>query len=560
MEENKEITEQLQYQVQLMEVRGDQPHRMGAYRKAAGIIRALERPVAELIAEDSFQEINGIGPGIQQWVEEFLRRGTTGQLESLLEELPAGVVEMLEIKGLGPKRVAVIWREMGIETVGALYFACIENRLARAKGFGAKTQEKLLATLEFLRDNQQRFLYAHVRPHADATLALLKEHFGPAAKIALTGDMRRQLPVVEKIQILAAPELYRDLMLLIVRSADYELMTAGSDLLIATHRGTNIQTEFLFRGIDFYRELFLTTGPEAHTERVPLEDGHLYASEEEIYELARINFVPPVLREGREEVRMAYRNQLPQVIEANDLRGLLHAHSTWSDGRHELKDMAAACRELGFEYLGITDHSRSAFYANGLSVERVAQQQAEIDALNAGFGEFRILKGIESDILPDGSLDYDSMTLASFDFVIASVHSQLEMDETKATERLLKAIRNPFTNILGHPTGRLLLARPGYPIDHKTIIEACALYDVAIELNCNPQRMDLDWRWIRFAVEQGVMISINPDAHRKESLEDYRWGIPVAQKGLLTPALTLNAMGLAEIEEFFLGKRKRRIA
>ncbi len=560
MEENKELSAQLHHLVQLMEVKGEDPRKVSAWRKASGILRDLDRSVVELVAENDLEKIKGIGPSIRAWVEEQLERGTTERLEDLKAAIPSGVREMMEIRGLGPKKVAVIWREMGIDNIGALYYACVENRLARARGFGEKTQAKLLATLEFLRNHQGKFLYAQLKEPAERVLSALRSHLGPSAKINLTGEIRRQLPVLSNIQLLVEPFFYKEVMLWLVRSPDYELITAGSDLLVAAIRDTQIHVEIMFRGVDYFRELFLTTGPELHTDRIPLEAGHLYESEEEIYELARINFVPPVMREGAGEVRMAYRNQLPRVITRERIQGLLHAHTTWSDGRHDLREMAEASQAMGMEYLGVTDHSRSAFYANGLSVERVRAQQEEMDRLNETFTNFRLLKGIESDILPNGDLDYDPLTLSSFDFVIASVHSQLDMSEAKATERLLRAIRNPYTNILGHPTGRILLSRPGYPIDHKAVIDACALHDVAIELNANPQRMDLDWEWIRYAVECNVLISINPDAHRKEALSDFEWGIPTAQKGLLPVSLTLNAMSLAEIEEFFLQKRKRRIA
>ncbi len=560
MDENKEIAERLAYQAQLMEVLSEDTFRVRAYQNGANILKRLETPASELLADGELETVDGIGKSISEAVESIHATGTTPHILELEARIPKGVIELLDISGLGPRKVAIIWKEMGIMNAGELYYACLENRLVEARGFGLKTQDKLLRTLEFRRSNQDKFLYAELVPHLEKVQRLLRENFGVEARIEVTGEMRRQLPVVEKIDLLLEPDYYKDIMLMLIRSDDYEIMTAGGDVLSAVVRGTGINIQFHFQGINYFRALFETTGPREHTDLIPLEDGYIYQSEEEIYELARLPYIPPVLREGAGEIRKTYRNAVPQLVKASDIRGLIHAHSTWSDGRHSLQEMADACREMGMEYLGISDHSQSAVYANGLSPERVKEQMQEIDLLNQQYQDFRILKGIEADIRADGELDYDPILLSGFDFVIASIHSNLNMSETQATERLLKAIKNPFTSILGHATGRLLLTRPGYPIDHRAIIEACAEYQVAIELNANPNRLDLDWKWIRYAVELGVTIAINPDAHRKEALHDYQWGIPIAQKGMLSPELTLNAKSLPEIEEWFLSKRKRRIA
>ena len=262
------------------------------------------------------------------------------------------------------------------------------------------------------------------------------------------------------------------------------------------------------------------------------------------------------MREEGTEFTLIKNNALPELVESNDLRGILHNHSTYSDGNHSLKEMAEYCKELGFEYLGMCDHSKSAFYANGLKEEAVIKQQAEIDKLNIALSPFKIFKGIESDILFNGELDYDESILKSFDFIVASIHSNLKMDKAKATQRLIKAIENPFTTILGHPTGRLLLSRPGYEIEHAKVIDACAENGVSIELNANPYRLDIDWRWISYALERNVMISINPDAHRKEGYHDMYYGVGAARKGGLTRSMTMNALSLEAIEKKF-AERKR---
>ncbi len=279
-------------------------------------------------------------------------------------------------------------------------------------------------------------------------------------------------------------------------------------------------------------------------------------TENEIYNLAGLQFIEPEMREGGNEIELAKNNKIPQLVRFEDLKGTLHNHSTWSDGVHTLEEMATFCKDdLKLEYLGICDHSKSAFYAKGLNEIRVAAQHREIDELNIKLAPFKIFKGIESDILYDGSLDYDEGILKSFDFVVASVHSVLKMSEEKATERLLRAIENPYTRILGHPTGRMLLTRSGYPIDHKKVIDACAANNVVIEINANPLRLDLDWRWHQYAISKGVMLSVNPDAHRQEGLLDMHYGINVARKGGVAAENCLNCMSLEQITDFFNKKK-----
>jgi DNA polymerase (family 10) len=309
----------------------------------------------------------------------------------------------------------------------------------------------------------------------------------------------------------------------------------------------------------FYKELFLQTGNDEHTDAVLKrinDEVDQPESEELIYIKSGLSFIKPELREGTTFIDRAENNNLPQLISYHDLKGTLHNHSTWSDGVNTIEEMAMYCRDtLKLEYLGMCDHSKSAVYAKGLSIERVLQQQEEIDHLNKKLNGFHIFTGIESDILGDGSLDYPDEILKRFDFIVASVHSNLKMDEEKATARLIKAIENPYTTILGHPTGRLLLSRKGYPIDYKKIIDACAANRVIIEINANPLRLDLDWRWHQYALEKGVWLSINPDAHRNDGFLDMHYGVAVARKGGLTKEMCLNALSLQDITQVFNHKQ-----
>jgi DNA polymerase (family X) len=279
--------------------------------------------------------------------------------------------------------------------------------------------------------------------------------------------------------------------------------------------------------------------------------------EEDLYKSLGLQYIEPEMREGFGEVELAREHKIPRLIDYSDLKGILHNHSTYSDGKHTLEEMALYCKELGFEYLGISDHSKTAFYANGLKEFKILEQHKEIDQLNKKLAPFRIFKGIESDILNDGELDYEDAVLASFDFIVASIHSNMKMTEEKATSRLIRAIENPYTTILGHATGRLLLKREAYPIDHKKVIDACSANNVIIEINANPRRLDMDWRWVRYAIEKGIMISINPDAHEKAGYLDMQYGVYMGRKAGLSKELTFNALSLAEIEKQFAAKKKK---
>ncbi|HEX8350545.1 MAG TPA: PHP domain-containing protein, partial [Hymenobacter sp.] len=335
----------------------------------------------------------------------------------------------------------------------------------------------------------------------------------------------------------------------------------------ATASGVKVEV-YLVAKDDYTNQLFLLTGTEAHlTEPLPgaqpgqpgslrqLLKRERFYQETAIYEKAGLQYVEPELREGLGEISLAKEHKIPRLLEDSDLRGSLHNHSTYSDGSHTLRQMAEWLRDNGYEYLGICDHSQAAHYANGLYPERVRQQQREIDQLNEELAPFRIFKGIESDILGDGALDYSPEVLASFDFIVASVHSNLKMDEQRATSRLLRAIENPYTTMLGHPTGRLLLRREGYPINYKAVIDACAKHNVIIEINANPWRLDLDWRWVRYALDQGVKLSINPDAHHTNGYADMRYGVMMGRKGGLTKEMTFNALSGEEMAAYFVERK-----
>jgi DNA polymerase (family 10) len=538
----EEIAHALKLTAQLMELHEVNPFKIKSIANAA---YKLDKTDIELQGKSlrELEQMEGIGKGIAAKINELLVTGNLTELSALFVATPVGVIEMLKIKGIGPKKVGQLWRELEIESVGELLYACNENRLVTLKGFGIKTQEQVKKQIEFFQLNVGKFHFASVEKMAYDLVAFLKQKY-QTELISLTGQMRRKSEVIDMIEVVIA--------------------TPGEVSIDEFENVRNVKINIITCTEKFYySKLFETTATDAHlslsgfkSSSVDVSDlANVYEAESRIYDALGLQYIEPELREGIAEIAIAKEKKLPVLIELSDLKGILHNHSTYSDGMNSLKDMAVYCKALGYEYLGICDHSQSAFYANGLKYDRVFEQHVEIDLLNKELAPFKIFKGIESDILNDGSLDYSDDVLKSFDFIVASVHSNLKMNEEKATARLLKAIENPYTTILGHPTGRLLLSRPGYPIDHKKIIDACAANGVVIELNAHPYRLDIDWRWIPYCLEKGVKISINPDAHEKSGYHDMYYGTCVARKGMLSKEMCLNSFSLAEIESYFYSRK-----
>ncbi|SMC98497.1 DNA polymerase/3'-5' exonuclease PolX [Pedobacter nyackensis] len=556
--ENKTIARTLRLLSQLMELHNENPFKIKSVANAAFKVDKLPYAIQGKSLEEIAQ-IDGLGKSISAKVWELLQIGTMVELQEILAQTPEGIVEMLGIKGIGPKKIVVIWKDLGIESIGELYYACNENRLIEAKGFGLKTQEEIRKIIEFKMAAHGKFLYAHSEATVNqlyADLAVWLNTINGDPLLGIAGDYRRCLEIIEEIELVIGADSIQEVQekLNTFKQLSFEQLADGN-YSASTELGLKINL-YLVEKADFYLNWFKLTGNQQHVEAVlALAGTGPFSSEEEIYKKAGLAFVAPELREDLNEVELAKENKLPELITYADLKGSLHNHSTWSDGVHTLEEMAVYCKDtLKLEYLGMCDHSKSAFYANGLNEQRIYAQHQEIDALNAKLAPFRIFKGIESDILYDGSLDYSNDILKTFDFVVASVHSILRMDEEKATSRLITAIENPYTTILGHPTGRLLLSRKGYPIDYAKVIDACAANNVVIEINANPLRLDLDWRWHRYALEKGVLLSINPDAHRKEGFHDMHYGVLIGRKGGLTAKQCLNSYSLSEITALFEGR------
>ncbi|MGX5852080.1 helix-hairpin-helix domain-containing protein [Dyadobacter jiangsuensis] len=568
---NSEIVEVLELTAKLLELHNADPFKIKGYSVAAFYLDKYKESELQFMTEQELTKLQGVGKSTATKIAQIAKTGTFPELEELIANTPLGVMEMFNIKGIGPKKIAVLWQELGIDNLHELELACLNGTVAKVKGFGANTQQKILDSLAFLKDQAGKLRMDKAEVAANSIINELKKTFD---QVEAAGEIRRKSEVVETIRILVgtdSPALLQN--------------TIGSiGLLVQDEKKSS---PFVWRGniqdvavaIEIVavkperlvNELFLETAGEDHLGLAGTSGNtiwrHAYYetadTEHAIYEKAGLPYIVPEMREGAGELAWAETHTPDQLVTWDDLRGILHNHSTYSDGQHTLEQMALYCRELGFEYLGIADHSQTATYAQGLKVEDVERQHEEIARLNARFASenpskpFKILKGIESDILGDGSLDYPADVLASFDYIVASVHSNLSMTLEKATARLLKAIENPYTTILGHPTGRLLLSREGYPIDHQVIIDACAANGVVIEINASPWRLDLDWRWIAYCMEKGVMLSINPDAHAMEGYLDMHYGVANARKGGLTKDMTFNALSLGQMEEYLRGRASK---
>ena len=556
---NYQIAESFSLLAKLMDIHDENSFKAKSYAAAAFTIEKLPIQLSETPTEKLFG-IKGIGESAGKKVIELLTTGVLQALEEMIAKTPPGVLEMLHIKGIGPKKIATIWKEMEIESIGELLYACKENRLKLYKGFGEKTQQSLIETIEFYFKSQGSFLYSQIEPLQEAIKSFFVQLF-PEKKIAFTGSYIRQLEIIHELEMVIDDSI-QNIEKALSASEDLVLMEKNeSDILYKLSVGIKIRL-YSCSSMERMKLIFMKGCAEefatAFAQQFPHIDYPSCDNEEAIFSQAAVNFIPNCQREFASTIDRAKLHALLPLIKVTDIKGIIHSHSNWSDGSNTIEEMAKNAILKGFEYLVISDHSKSAFYANGLTVERLKEQHAYIDTLNNQLAPFRIFKSIESDILNDGSLDYSNNILSTFDLVIASIHSNLKMNEEKAMLRLMNAIENPFTAILGHMTGRLLLSRKGYPVDHKRIIDACAANQVVIELNAHPSRLDIDWRYMDYALEKNVLISINPDAHSPEGFDDIQYGVLIAQKAMLTKEQNLSSFGLKELEQYLTSRKQMK--
>lgn len=570
---NKVIAQKFKLLAALLEIHHQDAFKIRSYQKGARIIEKHPQQLSTMTQEEIFA-IPGIGKAIGGKSLELIEKGHFEVLDQWLASTPAGVVEMTAIKGLGPKKIAAIWQDLGIESPGELLYACNENRLMLYKGFGARSQASIQEAILFFMDHQGMYLYAQVEPEAERLDALFKKHF-TQAHFSLTGDYKRQELVIQQLVWITDqdPQALNDFLLEMectpVETNDSEIihahksyvLPAGLHLMfIFPQKQQYIETLFMWNSHpDFYkafREAYPASSipPSASLS----ENTDPERVDEVIFAAHKLAYVPPYLRNDSKWLEPAANNSLPSIITPRDVKGVIHSHSRYSDGANTLAEMARGAQEQGYAYLVISDHSQTAVYAGGLKPATILEQHQEIDQLNQQLAPFKIFKSIESDILRNGDLDYPPAVLDGLDLVIASVHSGLKMTREEATERLLKVIRNKYTNILGHMTGRLLLSRKGFPVDLDQILDSCQEHQVVIELNANPRRLDMDWHHIQKALDRNLLISINPDAHSIMGINDIRYGVLAAQKAGVTPSQNLSSFSLEQMEAFIATARLKR--
>ena len=551
--ENDELVDSLELLVKLWDV-----HCVNEFKakNLSFAIRGLDKfpGLINQLTTDQLVLIPGVGKVIVQLIYQLAQTGTCQELAEIVEKTPPGILDLLKIKGLGAKKVRAIWQELNVSNFQDLNIACQNGQIEKLKGFGSAIQSSIQSQIIYIQENRKKLRLDKAIFLSDRILAMLQVTFD---KVAISGELRRNCEVITSLVfVIETDNIFGS------QSEISELTGFSEDLQASspfTWRGFYedhlIPIEIhLVDESEFVSALFQHSAHENHLESIDFYNqfqGKSLLTEESIYHASNKPFILPEMREGLQEFDWAGQHENTDLIEEQDLQGCLHNHSVYSDGKNTLQEMAEACRSLGLHYFGIADHSQYAAYAGGLKEEDVYRQHEEIDRLNLLWSDFTILKGIEADILPDGSLDYNDPILSQFDYVVASVHANLTMDLDKAMSRLIRAIENPYTSILGHPTGRLLLSRPGYPLNTHKILDACLANGVSIELNASPYRLDLDWRHIYAAMDKGVFVSINPDAHKIEGLKDMKYGVKVGRKGGLLKALTLNALPLNDLKAFF---------
>jgi len=573
-----EIADVFENIARLLELKGENPFKVRAYTHAARALETLSEPLETLIAEERLMAIDGIGKATGEKIAELSTHGRLDYYDNLREEFPPDILTLFEIQGLGAKKIKVLWDTLKVHSVTNLERACKDGSVAGLPGFGEKTAANILKGIEHMRSHAGEFRFGDVAQIAEGLLDDLRGH--PDVNLAqIAGSFRRKKEIVCDLDFIVSTKQPEAVMAFFTAHPLVENVLAHGATKSSVILKSGIQCDLrAVTGPEFPFALNYFTGSKEHNVRMrsralsrgwslneyrfsaaegrelqqPLPEIH---EEADIYRALDLDPVEPELREDRGEIDAAEKHKLPQLIEWSNLRGTFHNHTTASDGRATLEDMVAAAKELGLEYLGIADHSKASFQANGLDEKRLAAQVARIAELNAADNDFRIFAGTECDILKDGSLDFPDEVLATLDYVVASVHSSFTMPEAEMTKRIIRALENPHVTMLGHLTGRLLLSREPYQVNIPAILDAAAATGTIIELNANPRRLDMDWRWWPLAREKGVKCAINPDAHSTAGLQDLIFGVGIARKGWLTKNDVINTLPLARIESVLKAKR-----
>jgi DNA polymerase (family 10) len=577
----EEIASVLENFGRLLELKGENPFKIRAYANAVRALETLPEPLETLVAEGRLEEVDGIGKAIAEKVTVLVQTGRLPQYEELRESFPADILTLFELQGLGAKKIKAIYDAYGIASISALKRACKDGRIGALPGFGEKTAENILAAIEHRKRNSGVFLLGDVEPIARRLLDDLRSH-PEVLHAEVAGSYRRGKEVVHDLDLIVATKEPKLVSEDFAAHEFVERVIAAGATKTSVVLKNGLQCDLrVVSGAEYPFAIQYFTGSKEHNVRLrgrALERGwslneYRFSQAEgrelrkpipevreegDIYRALGLGYIPAELREDRGEIDAAEEGDLPQLIDLHNLRGTFHCHTTASDGRATLEEMADAAMELGLQYLGIADHSKSSYQAHGLDVARLQEQRREIDRLNATYKGFRIFAGTECDILKDGSLDFPDEVLAALDYVVVSVHASFSQSEAEMTKRIIKAISNPYVTILGHLTGRLLTTRDPYKVDVPAIIEAAAETGTIIELNANPRRLDMDWRWWPLAKEKGVKCMIDPDAHSTQGIQDLAFGVRIARKGWLTREDVVNCLPLGQIETVLQSKRRAK--
>ncbi|OGL44061.1 MAG: histidinol-phosphatase [Candidatus Schekmanbacteria bacterium RBG_13_48_7] len=545
----------------LLDLKGENPFKSKAYVNAARIIETVDIDLEQAVRDGTLDTIKGIGKGLAEKITEIILTGESAYYKELKSSFPEELLQLLDIPGLGPKKVKVLYEQLGIKTIGELEYACQENRLIGLPGFGQKSQTNILQGIEHLKKYRSRFLYPVALENAHLIMEYLRDD-PKIGKIEVAGSLRRKMETVKDIDLLVSTKYPEEVSDKIAKFQQVETVIAKGDTKTSITLDSGINADLrVVTAEQFPYALHHFTGSKEHNTAMrarakksgyKMNEYGLFKEEKlvpcrdetAIFIELGLDYIPPELRENLGEIEAAEQKNLPVLIEEKDISGIFHVHTTFSDGSNTLEELVKACQQKGWKYIGISDHSKTAAYAGGLSIDQIYAQHESIDRLNSNNKKFQIFKGIESDILTNGDLDYPDNILEKFDFIIASVHSNFRMSKKDMTDRIIKALNNPHTTMLGHPTGRLLLSREAYELDMEEVLETAAAMNVMIEINSHPYRLDLDWREVIKAKDKGIMLSVNPDAHNIEGLDDFRYGVGIARKGWLSRDQILNCMDI----------------
>lgn len=554
----KEIVSLLEEMAELMEFDGQNRFKVNAFKNGANTLRRLEGDLEEKINDKSIKDVKGIGKGLQHVIYEYYETGSAKEYEELLKKVPPGIHDVLRIRGLGAKKVKLLFEELGIDSIEKLEQQCKDGKVAEVKGFSDKSVEKILEEIKRIKKSSGYMLLSMAVERSRKIIEQLS-NLKSIEKIESTGEIRRVREIILRIELICSTKNEKKFIIEFSKLFNYNVL--DSSILYKIYQLLSVDgSEFILyvTSPDNYEKVLLqTTGSKEFLQKM-LDPGNFdFSKESEYFKSVKSDFVIPEMRE-EQYYELPERLRKQTGLSSEHFRGFFHFHTTASDGNNTLREMVDEVARYGFQYAVVCDHSKSAFYANGLKEDRIVEQRKEIDEFNKS-SKTKVYHGIESDILRDGSLDYEDDVLAEFQFIVASIHSLFNLSEDGMTARIIKAVENPYTDILAHPTGRLLLSRDGYKVDIKKIIDACVANQVAIEINANPHRLDLDWRNLFYAREKGCLITINPDAHSTEGVSNIEYGIMIARKAGVQPKEVLNCFSEEDFVKFVNRKVKRKI-